>query len=161
LPNIRIMAGAPANDWIAAGDEERLSVDRGRASGVYPPDYAFRPCQGAEAIEDGTEIDLGDITLRAIATPGHADGHTCYLLLAPGYQALFSGDCVFTGGRVSLQNIHDCRIPEYAASLATLAGLAVHALFPGHHEISLARAGRHLSAAHATMARGLLPESTV
>ena len=161
LPGLRVLAGPPAHTWIAAGDESRLSVDRGRAAGAYPAGYVFPPCPRAEAVTDGTEIDLGGVTLRAIATPGHADGHTCYLLSAPGYQALFSGDCVFTGGRISLQNLHDCRVPEYAASLAKLATLHVDALFPGHHEISLARAGRHLDTANATMARGLLPESTV
>jgi hypothetical protein len=44
--------------------------------------------------------------------------------------------------------------------LVKLASFRI-ALFPGHHEISLARAGRHLDTANATMARGLLPESTV
>jgi hydroxyacylglutathione hydrolase len=109
---------------------------------------------------DGTRIDLGGVVLRAIATPGHADGHTCYLLEAPGHRALFSGDCVFTGGRVSLQNLHDCRVPEYAASLTRLAALDVDTLLPGHHEISLRRAGRHLTAARDLLDRGLLPEST-
>ncbi|MBD9729094.1 hypothetical protein PV755_38095 [Streptomyces caniscabiei] len=65
-----------------------------------------------------------------------------------------------TGGRVSLQNLRDCRDPEYAASLRRLAALDVDALFPGHHEISLARAGRHLAAARGTLARGPLPMST-
>jgi glyoxylase-like metal-dependent hydrolase (beta-lactamase superfamily II) len=160
LPGLRVLAGPPAHNWIAAGDEAGLSVDRGRAAGTYPADYAFPPCPGAEPIADGTEIDLGGVILRAIATPGHADGHTCYLLSAPGYRALFSGDCVFAGGRISLQNTHDCRVPEYAASIAKLATVPIDALFPGHHEISLARAGRHLDTANATMARGLLPRST-
>ncbi|MFC4507358.1 MULTISPECIES: MBL fold metallo-hydrolase [Streptomyces] len=160
-PGLRVLAGAEAVPWIAAGDERGLSVDRGKAAGVYPPDYSFPPCPTARAIGDGEEIDLGGgVVLRAVATPGHADGHLCYHLRTPGYRALFSGDCVFTGGRVSLQNLHDCRVPEYAASLTLLAELDVDALFPGHHEISLARAGRHLAAARDTVARGLLPRST-
>lgn len=161
LPGLRVMAGSPAQAWIATGDEARLSVPQGRAAGVYPPDYVFQACPGTQPIADGAEFDLGGVILRAIATPGHSDGHTCYLLQAPDYQALFSGDCVFTGGRISLQNLHDCRIPEYASSLAKLAQLNIDALLPGHHEISLARAARHLAAAHATIVRGLLPESTV
>ncbi|MEV0640035.1 MBL fold metallo-hydrolase [Streptomyces sp. NPDC050619] len=161
LPGMRVLAGAPAHAWIAAGDEAAISLDRGRSAGVYPPDYDFPPCPVTAPIADGEEIDLGGgVVLRALATPGHADGHTCYLLDSPGYRALFSGDCVFTGGRVSLQNLHDCRIPEYAASLTRLAALDIDALFPGHHEISLARAGRHLVAARDTVARGLLPRST-
>ncbi|MER5177753.1 M20/M25/M40 family metallo-hydrolase [Streptomyces sp. NPDC002896] len=161
LPALRVLAGTPAHAWIAEGDETRLSLDRGKAAGVYPPDYTFAPCPVAAPLADGEEIDLGgDVVLRALATPGHADGHLCYLLTAPGHRALFSGDCVFTGGRISLQNLHDCRVPEYAASLTRLATLDIDALFPGHHEISLARAGRHLQAAGATVAHGLLPRST-
>ncbi|WSQ06665.1 MBL fold metallo-hydrolase [Streptomyces sp. NBC_01231] len=161
LPGLRVLAGPAAVRWIADGDEQGLSVDRGRAAGAYPADYTFPPCPAVEPVADGAEIDLGGgVVVRALATPGHADGHTCYHLITPAYQALFSGDCVFSGGRVSLQNLHDCRVPEYAASLTLLAALDIDALFPGHHEVSLARAGRHLAAARDTVARGLLPRST-
>ncbi|WP_369036166.1 MBL fold metallo-hydrolase [Streptomyces adonidis] len=160
-PELHVRAGAAATHWIATGDEQGISLDKGKAAGYYPPDYTFTPCPTVEPIADDEEIDLGGgVVLRAIATPGHADGHTCYHLRTPDYTALFSGDCVFTGGRISLQNLHDCRVPEYAASLTRLAALDVDALFPGHHEISLARAGRHLAAARDTVARGLLPRST-
>ncbi len=161
VPSLSVYAGPPAAAWIAAGDEPGISLDRARAGGTYPADYALEACPGVLSIQDGDEIDLGGVTLRALATPGHADGHTCYLLSAEGFSALFSGDCVFTGGRISLQNLHDCRVPEYAASLARLSTLDIDALFPGHHEISLSRAARHLRAAHDIMSRGLLPESTV
>jgi glyoxylase-like metal-dependent hydrolase (beta-lactamase superfamily II) len=116
--------------------------------------YLVEGTRRTALIDAGAGRSAGEI-LRAMSTQPD------YLLLTHGardHQALFSGDCVFTGGRVSPQNLHDCRIAEYAARLAQLS---VHALFPGHHEISLARATRHLSAAHATMARGMLPESTV
>ncbi|WP_200303467.1 MBL fold metallo-hydrolase [Streptomyces adelaidensis] len=161
LPGLRVLAGDAAVPWIATGDERGLSVDRGKAAGVYPDSYTLPPCPRVEAIGDGAEVDLGGgVVLRAVATPGHADGHLCYHLRTPHHRALFSGDCVFTGGRVSLQNLHDCRVPDYAASLTLLATLDVDALFPGHHEVSLARAGRHLAAARDTVARGLLPRST-
>ena len=45
------------------------------------------------ALADGDEVDLGGLTLRALATPGHTDEHLSYLLL--------DGDTergVFTGG---------------------------------------------------------------
>ncbi|WP_131735790.1 MBL fold metallo-hydrolase [Actinomadura roseirufa] len=161
VPGLAVRAGSPADRWIACGAEDKLSVDRGKAAGVYPPEYAFPACPAVRPIADGEVVDLGGgVALRAVATPGHADGHTCYLLDAPGGRALFSGDCVFTGGRISLQNLHDARVPEYAASLVRLAGLDVDALLPGHHEISLARGGRHLAAARDVLSRGLLPEST-
>ena len=45
------------------------------------------------ALADGDEVDLGGLTLRALATPGHTDEHLSFLLL-DGTQELG----VFTGG---------------------------------------------------------------
>ena len=159
VPGLRVLAGNPVRDWIAAGDEGLLSVDKGKVAGVYPADYRFEPCPEAWPIEDGEKIDLGGAVLTALATPGHADGHMCYLLNAPEGRALFSGDCVFTGGRISLQNLHDCRVQEYARTVERLAEIPIDMLLPGHHEISLSRGGRHLTSARDVLARGLLPGS--
>ena len=50
-------------------------------------------------LEDGEEVDLGGLTLRALATPGHAPEHLAYLLLdGPKPLALFSGGAVLPGG---------------------------------------------------------------
>jgi len=43
-------------------------------------------------LADGEEVDLGGLTLRAVATPGHTPEHLAYLLLdGPRPLALFSG----------------------------------------------------------------------
>ena len=49
--------------------------------------------------KDGEEFKLGNITLKAIHTPGHTPESTCYLLLDESYQeyCLFSGDTLFVG----------------------------------------------------------------
>jgi hydroxyacylglutathione hydrolase len=50
-------------------------------------------------LEDGEEVDLGGLTLRALATPGHAPEHLCYLLLDDRRpQALLSGGALLVGG---------------------------------------------------------------
>ena len=50
-------------------------------------------------LEDGEEIDLGGMTLRAIATPGHTPEHLAYLLLDDSSPlALFSGGTLIAGG---------------------------------------------------------------
>ena len=45
-------------------------------------------------LEDGKEISVGDLSVRAIHTPGHTKGSTCLLL--DGH--LFTGDTLFPGG---------------------------------------------------------------
>ena len=45
-------------------------------------------------LEDGKEIRVGDLSVRAIHTPGHTKGSTCLLL--NGH--LFTGDTLFPGG---------------------------------------------------------------
>ena len=50
-------------------------------------------------LEDGEEVDLGGLTLRAVATPGHTPEHLAYLLLDGSKPvALFSGGAVLPGG---------------------------------------------------------------
>ena len=50
-------------------------------------------------IDDGEEIDLGGLSLRAIATPGHTPEHLAYLLLDGAVPlALFSGGTLIVGG---------------------------------------------------------------
>ena len=50
-------------------------------------------------LEDDDEIDLGGLTLRAIATPGHTPEHLAYLFLDDASpQALFSGGTLIAGG---------------------------------------------------------------
>ena len=51
--------------------------------------------------DDGDEVRVGSVTLRALATPGHTPEHLAYLLVDPeqgqGPIALFSGDALFVG----------------------------------------------------------------
>jgi hydroxyacylglutathione hydrolase len=49
-------------------------------------------------LEDGEEVDLGGLTLSALATPGHAPEHVSYLLSDGGrLVALFSGGALLVG----------------------------------------------------------------
>jgi hydroxyacylglutathione hydrolase len=66
-------------------------------------------------LDDGEEVDLGGLTLRALATPGHTPEHLAYLLL-DGQRplALFSGGAVLPGGAARPDLIG----PEKTESLA-------------------------------------------
>ncbi len=49
--------------------------------------------------KDGEEFKIGNITIRALHTPGHTPESTCYLLLDESYQeyCIFTGDTLFVG----------------------------------------------------------------
>lgn len=51
------------------------------------------------SLHDHEEVDLGGLTLRVIATPGHTPEHVSYLLLEGSHPvALFSGGTLMAGG---------------------------------------------------------------
>jgi glyoxylase-like metal-dependent hydrolase (beta-lactamase superfamily II)/rhodanese-related sulfurtransferase len=51
-----------------------------------------------QGLDDGQEVNLGGLTLRVLATPGHAPEHVSYLLLDGGRPlALFSGGALLVG----------------------------------------------------------------
>ena len=105
-------------------------------------------------LEDGEEVDLGGLTLRVLATPGHAPEHVSYLLLDGGRPlALFSGGALLVGtvARTDLAG------PELTEPLARAAYRSLHgrllslpdelAVYPTHGAgLVLRRPGRGRSA---------------
>ena len=74
-------------------------------------------------LEDGQEVDLGGLTLRVLATPGHAPEHVSYLLLDGRRPlALFSGGALLVGtvARTDLAG------PELTEPLARAAYRSLH-----------------------------------
>ena len=74
-------------------------------------------------LEDDEEVDLGGLTLRVLATPGHAPEHVSYLLLDSGRPlALFSGGALLVGtvARTDLAG------PELTEPLARAAYRSLH-----------------------------------
>jgi hydroxyacylglutathione hydrolase len=74
-------------------------------------------------LEDGEEVDLGGLTLRVLATPGHAPEHVSYLLLdSTRPLALFSGGALLVGtvARTDLAG------PELTEPLARAAYRSLH-----------------------------------
>ena len=133
---------------LAEGDEETSSVRVARAAGIYPQDFKLAPVSGVMPIADGATIALGRLTLQAIATPGHCEGHLSFLAVSDKRRDLFAGDIVFWRGRVLMQAIPGCDVLATARSIERLAALgAVDGLFPGHGAFTLADATRHIAAA--------------
>lgn len=66
----------------------------GAPIGVHANDAAMLPIKPDFEINDGDELNLDSVSLRAISTPGHTPGGLCFYI--PGF--LFSGDTLFPGG---------------------------------------------------------------
>jgi len=69
--------------------------DAGIDVGIATEDAKMLPAYDF-TIPDDDVIEVGDLRLRTIHTPGHTPGSTCFLL--DGHPILFSGDTLFPGG---------------------------------------------------------------
>ncbi len=69
--------------------------DAGIDVGIATEDAAMLPGYDF-TIPDDDVIEVGDLRLRTIHTPGHTPGSTCFVL--EGKPVVFSGDTLFPGG---------------------------------------------------------------
>ena len=162
---MRKMLGEPATyvsglvaDNLRTGDEKAISLDVAKQAGIYPLDYRLEPIQIDHELEEGATIDVGNLRLTVYDTPGHSDGHVSLVMDEGGRRTLFSGDVVFFGGKVLLQNIHDCRLDALISSLRKLRPLEISALLPGHLTLSLKDGQRHIERANQVLDRLLIPD---
>lgn len=118
---------SPAAHQVA----ERLRVTM---TGPQAPDDGLQDerWQPDEPVVDGTRIDAGGLTLRAIATPGHVDNHFCYLLESE--RMLFSGDHLIHGSTVVIAPPSGS-MSAYIASLYRLLDESIDLMAPGHGEL--------------------------
>ncbi|GAA3349497.1 MBL fold metallo-hydrolase [Amorphoplanes nipponensis] len=89
-------------------------------------------------LTDGDEVDLGGLTLRALATPGHTDEHLSFVLLdAAAPVGVFTGGSLIVGAAARTDLLGDDRTGELArAQYASLHRLALlpdsTAVWPTH-----------------------------
>jgi hydroxyacylglutathione hydrolase len=162
---MRGMLGGPAiyasggiADALRRADEKAISLEAAKLAGIYPMDYRMEPCAIDHELEEGATISVGDVVLTVFDTPGHSDGHVSLLMEDSGNRMLFAGDVIFFGGKVLLQNIHDCRLDALIDSLRKLRQLDVTSLLPGHLTLSLKDGQRHIERANQVLDRLLIPE---
>jgi glyoxylase-like metal-dependent hydrolase (beta-lactamase superfamily II) len=112
------------------------------SAGTAEPHSFFRP---EHVLTDGQELQLGDSTLRAVFTPGHAANHVCFILVED--RLLFSGDHVLNGS-TTIVNPPDGHMGDYLRSLDRLAGLEPLFILPAHGHVlgSAQQAIAHLKA---------------
>lgn len=87
------------NDHIGAAREVAAAV--GAPIHLHPEDMVlwkqvYPDVQPDKFLSDGEEFTVGGTTLKAIHTPGHSPGSTCFYLESEG--TVFTGDTLFNGG---------------------------------------------------------------
>jgi glyoxylase-like metal-dependent hydrolase (beta-lactamase superfamily II) len=157
---MRIIAGAQTAAMVAGGDEAAISLTAARRAGGYPADFVYRACPIDRVVAENETLQFGKTRVTAVATPGHSHDHLAFLVMQPGRTLLVSGDALFHGGRVGVQNIYDCSVPDICRSVQRLAALDYDILLPGHGLFSLTNGRRHAAAAMAYVARNACPPSS-
>ena len=156
--DVEVIASKVAAPVIRNADEKAVALDVAKAAGFYPQDFHLPACPVDRELSEGDVVQVGDLTLQTWETPGHCDGHLSFLMTGGDRTYLIGADLVFWGGKILLQNIHDCRIDAYAQSVLKVAQLDFDALIPGHLQISLRFGKEHVTrAAEAFRQLGIPP----
>ena len=151
-----IIASHDVAGWLASGDEAAASLVAARKTGMYPVENRLRPVASATGAANGDTVRVGSLTVTVVKADGHSQGHLAYLVDDGSHRALFSGDALFFGGRILLQNIWDCSLEESIATVKRFANLEFTQFFPGHVSFSVQDGKRHVDAAM-TQIEQLLP----
>lgn len=132
-----IPVGCPAGETAWIEDVDRQARDRPvpglkfLVEGSVPVDLR---------IEEGFEMDLGGVTVRAISTPGHSPASTCYEVVEEN--AIISGDVV---PLLTEPPIYDDALASLG-SVRRLTTISPKHLLPSWHEpLHGPEVGRHLS----------------
>ncbi len=158
---LAVHGSPPTAAAISTADEDVISLPLAKRAGFYPESFHLRPCPVRGDLVEGARVELGRLALTVVETPGDCHGHVSLLLHGPHGTAFLGGDLVCHGGRVLMQNTHDCNIQDYAASVFKVEPLRFDAFLPGHGAISLRDGSRHVALAAAAFRRLGLPENAL
>jgi len=102
--------------------------------GLPPPDAPLQDGSFSPQRQPAHDelLQLGDLNIVAIHTPGHASNHVCYLDKRSGL--LFSGDHINQGSTVVIIPPDGC-MSRYLGTLHLLKGYEIGAIAPGHGSI--------------------------
>lgn len=128
----RVVAPAAESRALEQADERLLGLRAARAAGYYPADYGLRACPVDVPLYPGDTLSIGSKTIAAHEAAGHSIGGLCYSVRLPEGHALFPGDLLAFGGKISLQLIPGADVHAYAESVRALSGLDIDLLLPGH-----------------------------
>lgn len=128
FPGVPIMAHASYAEEMA---KRRTGIQRylatwGRDQHIITADAPFEPPQPTHVVTEEMSLNVGDLVIRAIHTPGHAPDHLA--LYQPEAATLWAGDMLSDR---EIPYISDA-FAAYERTLTTIATYEIRALIPGH-----------------------------
>lgn len=117
---------------LETADEDALGLSIARRNGYYPEDYRLTPCKVDMTLWGGERLRCGDQELIVLATPGHSAGSVCFLVETERGWALFAGDTIFAGGKISLLVAPGSDLLAMQQSVLKLRERGIESLLPGH-----------------------------
>ena len=101
------------------------------------------PRLDVKAVSEGDVLDLGDVKLKVLHTPGHS---ICSMaLFHEETKTLFPGDTVYTDGGIGRWDLPTGNYEQLVASLRRLAGMNISNLYPGHGPHAEGDGHRHVT----------------
>ncbi len=154
---LELVTSPEVADILRSGDEARAGVDIGKEQGSYDRSYRYEATPVDGELTDGERIQVGNLVVEVIRTPGHSAGHLSFLVHAGDRTDLFSGDALLFGGEIILQNTWDCDLTAQIESLRRLGEHRFDGFFPSHLAFSVTDGERHLRVALDALRRGAIP----
>lgn len=132
--NAEIIVHEEAASALRVGDDITTAA---RAFGKTFPRLDVR------TVSEGDGIDLGDVKLKVLHTPGHS---ICSMALYhEDTKTLFPGDTVYTDGGIGRWDLPTGNYAQLAASLRRLDGMNISNLYPGHGPHAEGDGSRHVA----------------
>jgi len=122
---------------LYAGVADAPALARGgKADFAFGDDLAFPPVTADVAVEDGGEVKLGEVTIRAIATPGHTRGCTSWAFTIPdqgrALRVLVVGGTTAPGYQLVANAKYPTIVSDFEQTFATLKAQAPDIFLEGH-----------------------------
>ncbi|MDE5753544.1 MAG: MBL fold metallo-hydrolase [Oscillospiraceae bacterium] len=109
-------------------EKDAIMLESGKANLAYQlSSEIYQPVQKYQVAQAGDILEIGNLEIQVMHTPGHTSGSVCYII---GNQ-MFCGDTIFKGsiGRTDLGG----NVSDMKKSLQKIARLAQdYELYPGH-----------------------------
>jgi hydroxyacylglutathione hydrolase len=112
----------------------------------------FEACKVDKTIDEGDQIQVGDLLLNVVHTPGHTPGCISFTFTEEDTKkGLLCGDIAGAQGRLGFINGPGFSLEDWKNSIKKLIKLKPDRLYPGHNTFLMSNATDHLKMYDAKM----------